>query len=458
MPNPLWLRLGLTALWVVTLTCVVCWWTATFRTPGLLLWTLVSSALFAATAILLYHTDAFRRENVRGPLIGWLAVVLGIFALYTLVPILIIQGQVVRTISGVAAIDLVIPMWVGARAILLIWERRLGTRVLLAAVPLGLVIAFAAMIPMPGRSYDDALPPLTPSQTALADRLRKHVAILAGDIGERHFERPDALARAEQYVVQQLSTAGYSVNAQTYRADGRPYRNYEVTIPGGSRRDEIVIVGGHYDSVRGAPGADDNASAIAALIELARTLRNDRPARTIRLVAFANEEPPHFQTAAMGSRVYAREAARLNENLVAVFSLETIGYYSDKPGSQRYPWPFNLFYPDHGDFIAFVGDLASQRLVRRSVGAFRLANDFPAHGVAAAAFIPGVNWSDHASFWLYGFHALMITDTAPFRYDDYHTIGDTPEKLDYSRMARVVEGIAGVIRSQANPATATAVP
>lgn len=162
---------------------------------------------------------------------------------------------------------------------------------------------------------------------------------------------------------------------------------------------EIVIVGAHYDSVAGCPGADDNASGVAALLVPARELATANPLRTLRFVAFANEEPPYFQTAEMGSRVFARNCRARGENVVAMMSLETIGYYSDEDGSQKYPAPFGAFYPSRGNFIAFVGNLASRALVHRAVGAFRRRASFPSEGGALPGFVPGVGWSDHWSFW-----------------------------------------------------------
>lgn len=442
----------LTAFWAVLLVLVLRSWTLTYRAPGLLVWTLLALAAFLLTALALRGPKAWAdRARVRGPATGWLGIVAGVLLLHTLVPQLLIQGQTVRTVSAVSIIDLVLPFWIAARALVLVWGRRawLGFAV---ALPLTLFSGYAAMIPMPGAPYAGALPPLTGSQLALQERLRSHVQRLAVDIGERNAEHYDALERTAAYLDAELHAAGFQVASQSFEAGGRRFRNLHVTIPGDAARDEIIVVGAHYDSAPGSPGADDNASATAALIELARMLRTDRPSRTIRLVAFTNEEPPFFQTAAMGSRVHARTARRERDDIVAMLSLETIGYYSDAQNSQRYPFPLNLFYPDRGDFIAFVGDLASRRLVRRSVDIFRETTPFPAHGIASPAFVPGVNWSDHASFWLYGYPALMITDTAPFRSHDYHTLDDTPAKLDYGRMARVVEGVATLVRRLANPA------
>ena len=206
-----------------------------------------------------------------------------------------------------------------------------------------------------------------------------------------------------------------------------------------------MVIGAHYDTVYDCPGADDNTSGIAALLELARALKDSHPARTVRFVAFVNEEPPWFQTDDMGSLVYAEQAHKLKENIVAAISIETIGMYSDAEGSQEYPAGFKSLYPSKGNFIAFVGDLGSRSLVRQAVRSFREVTKFPSEGSAAPGAIPGVGWSDHWSFWQEGYPAIMVTDTAPFRNVNYHRPTDTPETLDYDSMARVVHGLVGVV-------------
>ena len=312
------------------------------------------------------------------------------------------------------------------------------------------LVSWMTMIRMPGPSFRGPLPPLALEEAAARTRLEGHVVALAGRIGERHYARPDALEAAARYVEDELRALGYEVRRQPYRANGQEFRNLEVTVPGGARADEVVVVGGHYDSVVGTPGADDNATGVAALLELARHFRGRRtapPARTLRLVAFVNEEPPFFLGDAMGSSVYAREAKRRGDRVAAMLSLESIGYYRDEPGSQQYPPPLGSFFPDRGDFIGFVGNVASRALVRRCVETFRGAVQFPSEGVAAPSQIPGVYWSDHDSFWKEGWEAVMITDTAPFRNPHYHSASDTPNNVDFDRLARVVRGVTAVVEA-----------
>jgi Zn-dependent M28 family amino/carboxypeptidase len=276
------------------------------------------------------------------------------------------------------------------------------------------------------------------------------VRALAATIGERSAQRYPSVQRAAAYVEGALRQLGYDVRIQEFRAAGRTQRNLEATLPGASRPDEIVVVGAHYDSAEDAPGADDNGSGVAGVLELARLLR-DRPlARTVRFVAFATEEPPYFPTADMGSRHYADAARAAGDSIVAMVAVESIGYYDASPGSQRYPFPLNLAYPDRGDFIAFVSNLKSRALLRRAIAAFRDSTAFPTQGAAAPWWVPGVWWSDHWSFWRQGYRAIMITDTAPYRNPFYHTPDDTPDKLDYPRMARVVDGIGAVVRALAS--------
>jgi len=321
---------------------------------------------------------------------------------------------------------------------------------LLSVLPVLFLAIWLFTVKMPGRPFAGPLPPLTPTQQDLQGRLERHVARLATEIGERSDRTYPALNQAADYINGVFRSLGYGVTAQEFTAHGRTYRNLEAILPGTSRRHEVVVVGGHYDTAVEAPGADDNASGVAGVLELARMLAGTHPARTIRFVAFANEEPPNFPTATMGSRHYADAAVARADRIVAMISVESIGYYATEPGTQRYPFPLNLAYPDRGDFIGFVGNLKSRALVRQAITLFRAHAAFPSQGAAAPSWVPGVWWSDHWSFWRVGYPAIMITNTAVYRNPFYHTPLDQTRTLDYPRMARVVDGIAAVVRGLAS--------
>lgn len=302
------------------------------------------------------------------------------------------------------------------------------------------------MMDLPGATYRGPLPPADEPLRRLVEELRRFVGRMAGEIGERNLlRRPRQLALAAECVAGELSGVGYAVNRQEYRVAGTPCHNLEAELVGGVRPDEIVVVGAHYDSVLGTPGANDNASGVAALVALARHFANRSIGRTLRLVGFVNEEPPYFQTAEMGSWVYARRCRERGENVTAMLSLETIGCYNDAPGSQRYPPPLDALYPSTGNFIGFVANERSARLLRRVVGAFRKSEPFPSEGGAMPEWVPGVGFSDHWSFWQEGYPAVMVTDTAMYRYAHYHEPTDTPDKICFEPMARVVRGLREVV-------------
>ena len=272
--------------------------------------------------------------------------------------------------------------------------------------------------------------------------LRRDVEALCA-IGPRNTFIPENLAAAADYI--ENAFTGYKVERQRYLADDVSVENLIVEIRGTSHPDEIVIVGAHYDCVDDSPGADDNASGVAGMLALARRFANARPARTLRFVAWTNEEPPHFQTSTMGSYVYARRCKERGETIVAALSLEMLGYYDDDPGSQQYPGALSVFYPDTGNFIGFSGNLKSRALLSRCVKEFRAHSSFPVESAALPEVIPQSGWSDQWSFWQFGWPALMITDTALYRNPHYHTASDTPATLDYERMAMVVDGIGAVV-------------
>lgn len=295
-----------------------------------------------------------------------------------------------------------------------------------------------------------AAPPPPPP----ADRssLQRHVSVLAGDIGERNLGRPEALEAAARYVEGVLRVQGYDPGKQEYETCGFTVRNIVAEVPGAALAGEVLVVGAHYDSAPGTPGADDNATGVAGLLEIARLLAGRRWERTLRFVAFVNEEPPFFQTDGMGSRVYARSCRARGERVAAMLCLETIGYYSAVEGSQAYPFLFRWFYPSRGDFLALVGDLRSRSLVREGVRYFREVAGFPSEGAALPRWLPVAGLSDHWSFWKEGYRAVLATDTAPFRYPHYHGIEDTPDKVDYVRLTRVVGGLAGWVTTLARAA------
>jgi hypothetical protein len=326
------------------------------------------------------------------------------------------------------------------------WKRLAVLAVALASLSFS---SWCFMLWMPLKSYKGPWLPLSPQETRLRDVLQRDVRTIADEIGERNLFVYPHLVQAANWIETSLSRSGHKVRQLGYEVRGRICHNLEMEIPGRTRRKEIVVIGAHYDSVPGCPAANDNGSGVAALLALARAFAGALPERTIRFVAFVNEEAPFYRAAEMGSFVYAAECRRRGEQIVAMLSLETIGYYRDEVGSQRYPPPFSLFYPAEANFIAFVGNIRSGALVRRCLTAFRREVKFPSEGAALPEFVTGVGWSDHWSFWKAGYPAVMVTDTALFRYPYYHLAEDTPGKLDYDRMARVVTGLEGVIRNLA---------
>lgn len=307
----------------------------------------------------------------------------------------------------------------------------------------------AWMTAMPGHSHGQALPPLTAQEATIQLGLARHIDALAADIGERNTRHPAALERAALYVEGELAGMGYEVQRQEFEAHGVTVRNLEVYRPGLNTADGQVLVGAHYDSAPGTRGADDNASGVAALLELARLLADHEPNKGLRLVAWVNEEPPHFQGPGMGSVVHARSLAARNVKLWSMLSLETGAYFDTTPGSQEYPPGFAALYPDAGDFIAFVGNTGSRKEVRRTLATFRETATVPSEGAAVPGGIPGVGWSDHWAYWQEGYPGVMVTDTAPFRNPHYHEQSDTPPTLDLGRAARVVAGLAKVVEVEA---------
>jgi hypothetical protein len=304
-------------------------------------------------------------------------------------------------------------------------------------------------VKMPGKTFTGELTALGTEMEVSRDRLRGHVYSLAEEIGERHYEKRDALDKAALYIEQSFKDMGYNPLSEIYNS--KLYRNIVVNLYGSKQRDEIIVIGAHYDSVWLSPGADDNASGISVLLELARALRQESLSRTVRLVAFTNEEWPFFGRDKMGSQVNARNAYDRSEQIIGMISLEMLGYYSMKENSQAYPRPLNYFYPDKGNFIAFVSNFTSRDLLRESILEFRRTSQFPSEGLIAPQFlVPDIRRSDNSSFWSHAYPAIMVTDTSNYRNRNYHKSTDLPESLDYESMARIVEGLRQTIIALTN--------
>lgn len=278
------------------------------------------------------------------------------------------------------------------------------------------------------------------------DNLKRSVYALSGEIGPRGYLQIEALNRAEEFIVSKFRRYGYTVSFQSYEADGRIYRNIYVENRGRLIPERILVIGAHYDTVMGTPGADDNASGIAGMLELARLFSEKSCDHTIQFVAFSLEEPPFFYTKKMGSYQYAKALHDSGKDLIGMICLESIGYFTDTRESQFFPTPiFKLFYPDRGNFITLVSNLHSKGFLNQVKDAFGKGTNLPVESLSTFSIIPGIDFSDHRSFWKFGYNAVMVTDTAFYRNPNYHGKGDTPETLDYRCMAEVVQGIKSAI-------------
>ena len=322
------------------------------------------------------------------------------------------------------------------------------------AVVAGVAVAGARYLTsVPGKPHEGPLPALESKEAATAAHLKTHIVAIASK--PHNVEHYDELEKSAHYIENALTRLGYKPAAQVYEADGKAVRNIEVVIepkdPARSRG--TIVLGAHYDSYGDAPGANDNGTGTAAVLELARLLTDlrDKTDTRIRLVLFTNEEPPYFQTPEMGSYRYAKLLAGRREPIIGMISLETLGCFTDEPGSQHYPPPLGMLYPSKGNFIAFVGMIGSRDFVRALVASFRGHTAFPTVGGVAPGFVPGIDWSDHWSFEEFRYPAVMITDTAYFRYPHYHQPSDTPDKVDYERLARITHGVERVVREMVKP-------
>lgn len=293
-------------------------------------------------------------------------------------------------------------------------------------------------------------PDLRANRSLIRENLLMHVDRLAGLIGPRSFVRPMSIESTIKYLTTVWDEMGYAVRQETFEAGRDLATNLIVEIPGTTRPDEIVLLGAHYDTVSTTPGADDNASAVAVLLETSRLLYRHAGGRTLRCVAFACEEPPYFNLDSMGSQHHARTAKVAGEKIVAMLCLEMVGYFDDEPGSQTVPptIPKRLhgLFPKRGNFLAAVGNLASWRLVWSFRRGFKRGTKLPLFSIALPETVHEIRLSDNSSFWDQGYPALMLTDTSFLRNPHYHQATDTPETLNYEAMTEVTLGVASAVR------------
>ena len=275
--------------------------------------------------------------------------------------------------------------------------------------------------------------------------LESSVDYMAGVLGPRNYVHYAQLQRCKEWIRQRWKSEGYTVNEQTFFIEGKEYTNLEIEFPGRTAPSEIIIVSAQYDTLPDSPGANNNSSGTAILLQLSRLLRNYTPDRTLRLVAFTTEEDPFFGTEMMGSYLYAKRSGQIGENILVTLSLDALGIYKEEPNSQRLPFPFSLFYPNRGNFLAFIGNLHSRKYLKESTMGFKKGSSFPVKAGAVPEWAKGAGWSDHSSFWKFGYPAIMITDTGGFRSPYHTTKDDTMEKLNFDAMSRIVVGMYSAI-------------
>jgi hypothetical protein len=281
-----------------------------------------------------------------------------------------------------------------------------------------------------------------PRLTVRIPRLRADVEMLSSMSPTRDYLHPEALERSALHIAEQFRQAGWKTTSQDFTVENRRYRNVVARL-GGKKRERIVV-GAHYDACGPQPGADDNASGVAGLLELARLVSEQKPQmkHSLELVAYCLEEPPYFKTENMGSFVHARSLRQENAKVKLMICLEMIGYFSEQPGSQSMPSALlKPFYPGRGNFIAVVGRLTDWLRVRRINKLLRAGSRIDVRSINAPARLPGIDFSDHLNYWRHGIPAVMITDTAFYRNPHYHEKSDTPQTLDFAKMAEVVQGV-----------------
>jgi len=249
------------------------------------------------------------------------------------------------------------------------------------------------------------------------------------------------LRQCEEWIKQGWESQGYVVKKHTFSIKGKEYSNLEIEIKGRTVPSEIIIISAQYDTLPDSPGANNNGSGMAILFQLSHLLRKHTPDRTLRLLNFVNEEDPFFGTEMMGSFQYAKRCRQRGEEIRVMLSLDALGIYKDEPGSQRLPFPFSIFYPDRGNFLAFIGNLRSRKYIKEATKGFKKGSSFPIEAGVVPEWIEAADWSDHRSFWKFGYPGIMVTDTGGFRSIYHTTKEDTLEKLDFEAMSRIVIGM-----------------
>jgi hypothetical protein len=279
--------------------------------------------------------------------------------------------------------------------------------------------------------------------TKIQEDLESDLAFIQGlgarnSMNEKNYVQ---LRKCEAWIEQRWESQGYAVKKHTFSFDGKEYSNLEIEIRGRVAPSEIIIISAQYDTLPDSPGANNNGSGMAILFQLSNLLRNYASDRTIRLIEFVNEEDPFFGTEKMGSYQYAKRCRQQGENIRVMLSLDALGIYRDEPGSQRLPFPFSLFYPDRGNFLAFIGNLRSRKYMIEATRGFKKGSSFPIETGVVPEWIKAADWSDHRSFWQFGYPGIMVTDTGGFRSSYHTTKEDTMEKLSFEAMSRIVIGM-----------------
>ncbi len=309
-----------------------------------------------------------------------------------------------------------------------------------------LLFSYWYMVRCEGRWYEAPLETgMEKELKAMENELKSIVSFFSDTLGPRNPVHYSSLVAAENWITDRWESLGYEVRKQTFLVEGKECSNLEIAFPGRLRASEIVILSAQYDTWPDSPGANNNASGMAVLLKLSEMLRNYQPDRTLRLVAFTTQEPPYDNTESMGSLRYAQRSKEMGENIQVILSMDAIGIYKHEPGSQKLPFPFSLFYPDQGNFLGFIANLKTRPYVIEATRGFRKGSAFPIRGGSVPSWVKGAAWSDHGSFWKFGYAGMQITDTGAYRALSHTTSEDTIEKIDFVALARITVGMYGSI-------------